>query len=108
MRTTDMPKKHQPLWSSERRECWLERGQNGYELYLRRDGSLVRVEVCADEVTARRRADDWHVMYCALDARSAEGPAGLHVSPDHSRRERRTEPREADNKAERDQAADHE
>ena len=71
-----MPKnKHAPLWSSKRRECFFERVQNRYALLLRLDGRLVRIEVCPDELTARQRAADWRVMYCALDALSGDHPA---------------------------------
>ena len=59
------------LWVSERRECLLTRVHDRHELHLRLQGRLVRIEVCADERTARERAAIWHAIYCALDAYAA-------------------------------------
>ena len=47
------------LWTDEGRECMLFRVDGRYELHLRSQGRAIRVETCASEAEARRKAAKW-------------------------------------------------
>ena len=53
------------MWSVGHRVCLLSRVGRHYELHLREKDRLLRVEVCPDEPTGRRRAAEWQTLYNA-------------------------------------------
>jgi hypothetical protein len=71
----------EPIWSIKGRLCLLARISGHYELHLRERDRLVRIEICPDERTARRRAAEWHTLYNAVaDTAAGGGVARVRAS----------------------------
>jgi hypothetical protein len=54
------------LWASAAHRCVLRRTRGKYELLLYRDGSVIRLDTCADEHTARGLAQEWLIALESL------------------------------------------
>ena len=56
------------LWTHGAEQCELHRVEGRFELYLRQNGRLTRLQTCENERTARAKASEW---LKALDGRRA-------------------------------------